>query len=134
MIATSRFFHIQPSSYCPASAPVTHAGLVSVETINFFVGFTKATDRRKLAGDTVVRLCPPSDFITKRPDLHRHSLDLAGRTTLTMTMPSSAMQICPLPPQSPDPLPQPQSTIPSNLPGDFEDTSVILIFDYESES
>jgi hypothetical protein len=44
MIATSAFFHIQPSSYMPASAPITHAVMLPIGAINLYVGFTGASD------------------------------------------------------------------------------------------
>jgi hypothetical protein len=44
MIATSAFFHIQPSSYMPASAPITHAVMLPIRAINLYVGFTGASD------------------------------------------------------------------------------------------
>jgi hypothetical protein len=44
MIATGGFYHIQPSSYKPASAPISHAVMLPVGSINLFVGFTHAFD------------------------------------------------------------------------------------------
>jgi hypothetical protein len=44
MIATSSFYHIQPSSYMPASAPLTHAVMLPIRSINLYVGFTGASD------------------------------------------------------------------------------------------
>ena len=44
MIATGPFYHIQPSSYVPASAPITHAVMLPISTINLYVGFTGASD------------------------------------------------------------------------------------------
>jgi hypothetical protein len=44
MIATGSFYHIQPSSYVPASAPVTHAVMLPIGSINLYVGFTGASD------------------------------------------------------------------------------------------
>jgi hypothetical protein len=44
MIATGGFYHIQPSSYSPASAPISHAVMLPVGSINLFVGFNHAFD------------------------------------------------------------------------------------------
>jgi hypothetical protein len=44
MIATDDFFHIQPSSYCSASAPVAHVVMVPTRIIILFVGFKGASD------------------------------------------------------------------------------------------
>jgi hypothetical protein len=44
MIATGAFFHIQPSSYVPALAPITHAVMLLIGAINLYVGFTRASD------------------------------------------------------------------------------------------
>ncbi|KAK1652091.1 hypothetical protein QYE76_069896 [Lolium multiflorum] len=44
MIATGGFFHIQPSSYRPASTPLARAWMVPVGTINLFVGLTRVSD------------------------------------------------------------------------------------------
>jgi hypothetical protein len=38
MIATGGFFHTHPSTYHPTTAPITHACMVPVDTINLFVG------------------------------------------------------------------------------------------------
>jgi hypothetical protein len=56
MVATGKLFHIQPSTYCPASAPFTHAMMVLIDTINLFVGFNSAVDPIELAGKSAVRL------------------------------------------------------------------------------
>jgi hypothetical protein len=47
MISTGGFFHIQLSTYHRALVPFTHAWMVSVDMINFFVGFAGATDSAK---------------------------------------------------------------------------------------
>jgi hypothetical protein len=44
MIATGPFYHIQPSSYMPASVSITHAVLFPIGAINLYVGFTSASD------------------------------------------------------------------------------------------
>jgi len=43
MIATGSIYHILPSSYVPASAPVTHAVMLPIGSINLYVGFTGAS-------------------------------------------------------------------------------------------
>ena len=48
MIATGGFVHIQPSTYHPASAPITHAWMVPVGMINLFVGYAGTTDSAKV--------------------------------------------------------------------------------------
>ena len=44
MIATGSILHIQPSSYMPATAPITHAVMLPIGTINLYVGFTGSSD------------------------------------------------------------------------------------------
>ncbi|KAK1641801.1 hypothetical protein QYE76_059606 [Lolium multiflorum] len=44
MIATGNFFHIQPSTYRPASSPLKHAWMVPIGSINLFVGLAGASD------------------------------------------------------------------------------------------
>ncbi|KAK1643055.1 hypothetical protein QYE76_060860 [Lolium multiflorum] len=44
MIATGNFFHIQPSTYRPASSPLTHAWMVPIGSINLFVGLAGVSD------------------------------------------------------------------------------------------
>ena len=44
MIATGSILHIQPSSYRPATAPITHAVMLPIGTINLYVGFTGSSD------------------------------------------------------------------------------------------
>ncbi|KAK1678366.1 hypothetical protein QYE76_039214 [Lolium multiflorum] len=44
MIATGNFFHIQPSTYRPASSPLKHAWMVPIGSINLFVGLTGVSD------------------------------------------------------------------------------------------
>ena len=44
MIATGSILHIQPSSYMPAAAPITHAVMLPIGTINLYVGFTGSSD------------------------------------------------------------------------------------------
>jgi hypothetical protein len=44
MIATGNFFHIQSSSYQPATSPLAHAWMVPIGTINLFVGLAGVND------------------------------------------------------------------------------------------
>ncbi|KAK1678370.1 hypothetical protein QYE76_039218, partial [Lolium multiflorum] len=44
MIATGNFFHIQPSTYRPASSPLKHAWMVPIGSINLFVGLAGVSD------------------------------------------------------------------------------------------
>jgi hypothetical protein len=44
MITTGSFYHIQPSNYVSASAPVTHTVMLPIESINLYVGFMRASD------------------------------------------------------------------------------------------
>ena len=44
MIAIGGILQILPSSYIPASRPVTHGAVMPVGSINLFVGFTGAID------------------------------------------------------------------------------------------
>src|SRR4051812_28747869 len=44
LVATGSIFHIQPSSFVPASAPVVHAVMLPIGRINLYVGFTGSSD------------------------------------------------------------------------------------------
>jgi hypothetical protein len=44
MISTGGFNHIQPSTYHPASAPITQARMVPISIRNTFVSFAGITD------------------------------------------------------------------------------------------
>src|SRR3954453_2057679 len=44
LVATGSIFHIQPSSFVPASAPVVQAIMLPIGRINLYVGFTGSCD------------------------------------------------------------------------------------------
>ena len=79
MIATGGLLQIQPSSYRPASTPVTHAIMMPVGSINLFVGFARATDLTESEG-SVGRprsASSPYAFATRDP-IYSNTLPIAG--------------------------------------------------------
>src|SRR4051794_32572937 len=44
LVTTGSIFHIQPSSFVPASAPVVHVVMLPISRINLYVGFTGSSD------------------------------------------------------------------------------------------
>src|SRR3954454_11422640 len=44
LVATGSIFHIQPSSFVPASAPIVQAVMLPIGRINLYVGFTGSSD------------------------------------------------------------------------------------------
>src|SRR3954453_18458329 len=44
LVATGSIFHIQPSSFVSASAPVVHAAMLPIGSIKLYVGFTGSSD------------------------------------------------------------------------------------------
>ena len=79
MIATGGLLHIQPSSYRPASTPVTHAVMMPVRSINLFVGFAGATDLTESEGSIGRPRSASSPYaFTTRDPIYSNTLLIAG--------------------------------------------------------
>src|SRR3954451_23846539 len=68
LVTTGSIFHIQPSSFVPASAPVTHAVMLPIGRINLYVGFTGSSD----PADPMPRSTPLGSHAY---DSHNYSFD-----------------------------------------------------------
>jgi len=65
MIAYGGLYQILPSSYVLASCPITHAAMVPICSINLFVGFTDATDPPESAELDITNGSPPRDLLSE---------------------------------------------------------------------
>src|SRR3954469_283308 len=86
LITTGSIFHIQPSSFIPASAPVIHAVMLPIGRINLYVGFTGSSN--------------PADPMPRSTPLGSHTYD--GREYSFTTSTTSSW---PTPTSSPAPHP-----------------------------
>ncbi|KAK1648903.1 hypothetical protein QYE76_066708 [Lolium multiflorum] len=64
MIATGNFFHIQPSTYRPASSPLKHAWMVPIGSINLFVGLASVSDPAEPRPDRAHDPFAPGQLLT----------------------------------------------------------------------
>ncbi|KAK1649768.1 hypothetical protein QYE76_067573 [Lolium multiflorum] len=67
MIATGNFFHIQPSTYRPASSPLKHAWMVPIGSINLFVGLAGVSDPSEPRPSRSHDPFAPGQLLTTRP-------------------------------------------------------------------
>ena len=145
LIATGSFYHILPSSYMPASRPLTHAAMLPVGSINIFVGFTEAYDPIGSAaiGISPLPLAPPRDHLVIAGG--DSTEDQIGSTTLPIAGGDSTDDGAAL-------LDDADSATPASVAGsivvashvdsitrvsnasDFEDSSILGIVDSDSDS
>jgi hypothetical protein len=129
MIATGGFLHVLPSSYRPASAPVTHTVMIPVDSISLFVGFTGAADLTESGGiiehpcstSSLYGIATPDQIYTATLPITRGDYsenDAALQEDADSTTPASNAK----------------SIAPVSNPGDFEDSSIRPLFDSDSES
>jgi hypothetical protein len=64
MIATGGFFHIQPSTYHPATSPITHAWMVPVGTINLFVSLAGVSNPVEARSGQIHHPYAPGQLLT----------------------------------------------------------------------
>jgi hypothetical protein len=75
MIATGGFYHIQPSSYRPASAPISHTVMLPVGSINLFIGFTHAFNPADPPPPRVIPLAGPYLYDEPYPSVDQIYVD-----------------------------------------------------------
>ena len=130
MIATGSFFHIQPSTYHPAPSPLTHAWMVPVGTINLFVGLAGVSDPTEARPGQLRDPYAPGQLLTATHPLSgevytegesalEDDADSAAATSAAGSIVAASLGD--------------SITLVSN-PSDFEDNSILPLFDSDSES
>jgi hypothetical protein len=129
MIATGSFFHIQPSTYHPAPSPLSHAWMVPVGTINLFVGLAGVSDPAEVRPGQLHDPYAPGQLLTATLPLSGEAYieeesaleddaDSAAAASVTGSIIAASVA---------------DSITPVSNPGDFEDSSILPLFDCDSE-
>ncbi|KAK1663288.1 hypothetical protein QYE76_051447 [Lolium multiflorum] len=139
MIATGNFFHIQPSSYQPASSPLAHAWMVPVGTINLFVGLAGVSDPTERCPGQLPDPVAPGQLLTTTLPL-TGEIYVEGESALEDDADSAAMASVAGSTATASVAGSitaasfGDSITPVSNPSDFEDDSVLPLFANDSES
>ncbi|KAK1665954.1 hypothetical protein QYE76_054113 [Lolium multiflorum] len=139
MIATGGFFHIQPSSYRPASTPLARAWMVPVGTINLFVGLTGVSDPGEIRPSQVHDPFAPGQLLTATlpltGEVHTEAepaleddADSAAAASTAESIAAASVAGSIVAASLGD------SITPVSNPSDFEDDSVLPLFSSDSDS
>nr|XP_051197077.1 uncharacterized protein LOC127310437 [Lolium perenne] len=130
MIATCNFFHIQLSSYQPASSPLAHAWMVPVGTVNLFVGLASISDPSEARpgplhdpfalGQLLTATRPLSSSAhAEGESALEDDADSAAAVSVAGSITAASME---------------DSITPVSHPSNFEDKSILPFFDSELET
>jgi hypothetical protein len=130
MIATGNFFHIQPSSYQPASSPLAHSWMVPVGTIILFVRLAGVSDPTKARPGQLHDPFAPGQLLTATLPLSdgthvedesslEDDADSAAAVSVAGSIVAASLE---------------DSITPVCHPSDFEDSYVLPLFDSDSET
>ncbi|KAK1664652.1 hypothetical protein QYE76_052811 [Lolium multiflorum] len=137
MIATGGFFHIQPSSYRPASTPLARAWMVPVGTINLFVGLTGVSDPKSpqqmhdpfAPGQLLTATLPLTGEVhTEAEPALEDDADSAAAASTAESIATASVAGSIVAASLGD------SITPVSNPSDFEDDSVLPLFSSDSDS
>ncbi|KAK1694635.1 hypothetical protein QYE76_011332 [Lolium multiflorum] len=139
MIATGGFFHIQPSSYRPASTPLARAWMVPVGTINLFVGLTGVSDPGEIRPRQAHDPFAPGQLLTATlpltGEVHTEAEPALEDDADSATAASTAESIATASVAgSIVAASLGDSITPVSNPSDFEDDSVLPLFSSDSDS
>ncbi|KAK1602291.1 hypothetical protein QYE76_008140 [Lolium multiflorum] len=147
MIATGNFFHIQPSTYRPASSPLKHAWMVPIGSINLFVGLAGVSDPSEpRPGRSHDPFAPGQLLTATRPvtgEVYAEAESALEDDAESAVVAPTANPIVTVAADSIDTIPTADSVsrrstpTPSpwhRLPGGFEDDSILSLFGSDSDS